>query len=51
MMEFLESKFAEGLVEIHQKIKGNLGEIVKAEHTRIDEATEDVKKLYAAAAG
>ena len=46
MTDFLESKIDDGLA----KIEGQIQEIVRAEHKRIDEATEDVKKLYAASA-
>ena len=46
MTDFLESKIDDGLERIEKK----LGESVRAEHQRIDDATEDVKKLYAAAA-
>ena len=39
MTDFLESKIDDGLA----KIEGQFGDILRAEHERIDEATEDVK--------
>ena len=45
MTDFLESKIDDGMERIERK----LGEMLRAEHKRIDDATEDVKTLYAAA--